>query len=153
LSEGPLSEGPPPQTSSIYEEAAEEISRHAWIASEAAGRDIGGRAAEEWNERHWPGFLRYCYLRHLAGERNFRELPRGLCGAFRGRTTGQRRLRDEVTGLLRRGAENLDILRWALDRGEDISLVCEILLRIDINSVRFPAPRELGKSLSCEGAG
>jgi len=128
------------RTPSVYEDAAEEIRRHVWIASEAAGCDLGERAAEEWRRRHWRGFLRACYLRHLSGERRFREFPPEICGAMEDRSDERRLLRNELTGMLRRGAENLDLLRWALDRGKDMRAVCEILVRIDINSARFPPP-------------
>ena len=58
----------------LLQSQEEEVAKYKWIESERLGYDIGeDRAREEWNEKHFGSWRRYCWEKQIAqalGESN-----------------------------------------------------------------------------------
>ena len=121
---------------SVHDRGADEAQRHKWIESEKAGRDLGEWAIRCWVREHWNGFLRERWLEHLQGRTFWIELDHNDFGLLQ-RAFQDSPLFDEILRQLKVGKENLDILNWALDQGEAMDEVFEILEALDINSRRI----------------
>lgn len=121
---------------SVHDQGELEAKRHKWIESEKAGRDLGESAIRCWVREHWNGFLRARWLEHLQGRAYWIELDHDDFGLL------QRAFRDsslihDVVGRLKAGAENLEILVWAIEEHLPMEEVLEILEALDINSRRI----------------
>jgi len=103
----------PVELRSLREDSWQEACRERWYRSEEAGTDVGESAVRQWVRQHLPGFLRARWIEHLLGERFWVELDRADFGRLATVPAGQKPLLDEVLERVRRGDENLDILRWA----------------------------------------
>src|SRR3954451_8139185 len=121
---------------SVHDQGEQEAKRHKWIESEKAGRDLGEWAIRCWVREHWNGFLRDRWLEHLQGRTFWIELDHNDFGLLQ-RSFQESPLIDEILRQLKVGKENLDIINWALDHGESMDEVFEILLALDINSRRI----------------
>jgi hypothetical protein len=121
---------------SVHDWGAVEAQRHKWIESEKAGRDLGEWAIRCWVREHWNGFLRERWLEHLHGRTFWIELDHNDFGLLQ-RSFQESSLIDEILRQLKAGKENLDIVNWALDCGEPMDEVMEILEALDINSRRI----------------
>jgi len=121
---------------SVHDCGAVEAQRHKWIESEKAGRDLGEWAIRCWVSEHWNGFLRERWLEHLQGRNFWIELDHNDFGLLQ-RSFQDSPLIDEILRQLKGGKENLDILNWALDNGDSMDEVLEILEALDINSRRI----------------
>lgn len=122
---------------SIYALARTEANRHKWIESEKAGRDIGEQAVDDWFRRHWRKWCRERWLEHLKGERCWDEFGRGYFGLLRRKIHPNVQLVERIVSLLRRGEENLSVLRWAVEQGESVEEAIQILRSLDVNSGRL----------------
>jgi hypothetical protein len=121
---------------SVHDQGEEEAKRHKWIESEKAGRDLGESAIRYWVRAHWNGFLRARWLEHLQGRTYWIELDHNDFGLLK------RELRDSplinaIVNRLKDGAENLEVLLWAIDERLPMDQVLEILEALDINSRRI----------------
>ena len=122
---------------SLLEHAGQEAAEYKWLASEKAGRDLGDEAVREWERLYWLSFCRHRWVEHLQGdvyweefdEDHFRLLKRV---PFR----ASPELVDLVVHKFRRVGENLDIIVWAIDEGQDVQAVIEVLEHLDINTQR-----------------
>jgi hypothetical protein len=121
---------------SVHDHGAVEAQRHKWIESEKAGRDLGEWAIRCWVREHWNGFLRERWLEHLEGRTFWIELDHNDFGLLQ-RSFQDSPLMDEIVRQLKNGRENLDILNWAIDGGEPMVEVMEILETLDINGRRI----------------
>ncbi len=121
---------------SVHERGEAEAQRHKWIESEKAGRDLGNWAILCWIRYHWNGFLRERWLEHLQGRSYWYELDRDDYGLLQRAFQGSE-LIDEILYRLKSGAENLDVLNWAIDSNQPMDEVLEILEKLDINSRRI----------------
>lgn len=133
---------------SFLPQAREEIDRHKWIESEKACQDLGQVAVEDWLRRFWWRFCRWRRLEHIEGQRCWREFH-DLDFAILRRIAMERDLLASILGRMKGDGthihDNLEIILWALENGEQIQYqrVEEFLLLIDINSARLPIPQEL----------
>jgi hypothetical protein len=121
---------------SVQERGEAEAQRHKWIESEKAGRDLGNWAILCWIRYHWNGFLRERWLEHLLGRTYWYELDRDDFGLLQ-RDFQDSGLIDEILDRLKSGAENLDVLNWAIDTNQPMIEILEILEKLDINSRRI----------------
>ncbi len=110
--------------------------RHKWIESERAGFDLGDSAIACWVRHHWHGFLRAKWLEHLEGSRFWIELDLNDFGLLQHRFLDCP-IKDTVIGFLKTGKENLDVISWAIDSGQDLDMLLELLTGLDINSRRI----------------
>ncbi len=122
---------------SVFEEATAEAYRHKWIESEKAGFDIGDGAIEDWYGKHWNKFVRERWVQHLRGQAYWRELDNNDYGILNTAFEDCRSQCDAIVGMLENGAENLDIVQWAIDTGQDMDVVLGILRKLDPNSHRL----------------
>ncbi len=127
---------------SIFEEASREAFRHKWIESEKAGYDIGDGAIEDWHRRFWHQFIRERWIQHIRGEAFWKELDNGDFDILEREFGDCRAQADAIVGLLEKGGENLDIVQWALDTGQDTSAVLAILGKLDPNAHRIASTLE-----------
>jgi len=121
---------------SVHDWGTVEAQRHKWIESEKAGRGLGEWAIRCWVREHWNGFLRERWLEHLQGRTFWIELDHNDFGLL-DRAFQDSSLIHEILRQLKGGKENLDILNWALDNGDSMDEVLEILEALDINSRRI----------------
>ena len=121
---------------SVHEWCEAEAQRHKWIESEKAGRDLGNWAILCWIRFHWNGFLRERWLEHLQGRTFWYELDRDDYGLLQRAFRGSEVI-EEILDRLKSGAENLDVLNWAIDTNQPMDEVLEILEKLDINSRRI----------------
>ena len=121
---------------SLFREALGEAERHKYLESQKRGRDLGPDAIADWHQRHWTIWLRYRWLEHLLGERCWDELEIGRFGRLRDLFAGHMALLEQVAGLVRRGAENTDILWWAAKEKHNLAVVTQILTEVRINEIR-----------------
>ena len=122
---------------SIFEEATSEAYRHKWIESEKAGYDIGDGAIEDWYRRFWHSFVRERWIQHIRGEVFWRELDNDDFGILNNEFADCGEQVDAITGMLEKGGENLDIVQWAVETGQDMKVVLHILGRLDLNAHRL----------------
>ncbi|MCC8190192.1 MAG: hypothetical protein LIP77_06070, partial [Planctomycetes bacterium] len=116
---------------SIFEEASREAYRHKWIESEKAGYDIGDGAIEDWHRRFWHKFVRERWIQHIKGDTFWHELDNDDFGILDKEFADCRDLSDTIVAKLENGGENLDIIQWAVDNGQDMKVVLHILGRLD----------------------
>ncbi len=121
---------------SLFHEALAEAERHKYLESEKAGRDLGPEAIDDWHRRHWTLWLRHRWLEHLLGLRCWEELEAWRFGRLRDLFPGHEALLAEIADLVRRGAENTDILWWAAKQKRDMPTVVRILTEVRINELR-----------------
>jgi hypothetical protein len=121
---------------SLFQEAQAEAERHKYLESERAGCDLGEEAIDDWHRRHWTLWLRHRWLEHLLGLRCWEELEAWRFGRLRDLFPDHAALLDEIAGLVRRGAENTDILWWAAKEGRPLPTVMAILTEVRINEIR-----------------
>lgn len=122
---------------SIFEEASREAYRHKWIESEKAGYDIGDGAIEDWHHNFWHYFVRERWIQHIRGEIFWRELDNNDFGILDREFVDSREQCDAIVSMLEHGGENLDIIQWAIDTGQDMDTVLHILGRLDLNAHRI----------------
>ncbi len=126
----------PMKPESLFREALREAERHKYLESEKARRDLGHAAIDDWHRRHWTIWLRHRWLEHLLGTRCWEEFETRRLGRLRALFPGQEALLGEITGLVRRGAENADILWWAARQRRDLPVVIAILTEVRVNEIR-----------------
>ena len=125
------------QKSSVYADCEQEIQRYKWIASEKAGKDLGEAAERRWVKEHWWGYLRSRWLEHLEGKHFWVELDRGDFGLLLREFQTQQELLNQILNQLKNGAENLDVLNWAVANNIPTGPVHEILEALDVNGKRL----------------
>lgn len=121
----------------IFEEASREAYRHKWIESEKAGYDIGDGAIEDWHRRFWHHFVRERWIQHIKGEVFWRELDNNDFGILQKEFQDCREQSDAIVAMLEKGAENLDIIQWAIESLQDMKVILHILSRLDLNAHRL----------------
>jgi hypothetical protein len=129
------------EVASVVEEARKEALCHKWIESQKAGRDLGPEAIRQWYRRHFWPFLRHCWFLHLQGIKFYSEFDPEDFGLFHREFSDPRDrelLREIVDRIYRHGAENLNIILWAVQTNLEMDRVREILERLDINARRLP---------------
>ncbi|MFH0964894.1 MAG: hypothetical protein V2A58_12915 [Planctomycetota bacterium] len=122
---------------SLYAGGREEALKHKWIESEKMGHDLGQRAIEDWNRRHWWKWCRGRWVEHLQGELYWKELGPASFGVLKRHLSADPVLQDRVVDRIKAGWENLDIILWATRWGLDVNAVHELLTALDMNSCRF----------------
>jgi hypothetical protein len=121
---------------SLFQRALREAHRHKYLESQKAGRDLGHAAIEDWHRRHWTIWLRHRWLEHLLGTACWEEFERVRFGRLRALFSAHEHLLDEVVGMVRRGAENADVLWWAAKENRDIPAVVRMLIELRLNEIR-----------------
>ncbi len=122
---------------SIFEEASREAYRHKWIESEKAGYDIGDGAIEDWHKRYWTKFIRERWVQHIKGAAFWRELDNDDFNIMEREFEDCRDQADAIVAMLEKGGENLDIVQWAVETGQDMTVVLHILSKLDLNAHRI----------------
>ena len=125
------------EVKSIFEQASREAYGHKWIESEKAGYDIGDSAIEDWHRRFWHQFVRERWIQHIRGEVFWRELDNDDFAILQKEFDDCREQTDAIVKMLEGGGENLDIVQWAIETGQDMEVVLHILGRLDLNSHRL----------------
>ncbi len=128
---------------SIWESSYIEALRHKWIASEAAGRDLGEAAISQWLQHHWKGWCRERWIEHLCGKVCWAEFDNRDFAALARKFAGERQILESVLERIRAGSENLDIVIWACEEGIDTTQVINILIIADINRLPLDHSRLL----------
>lgn len=124
-------------TTSIFEAAYCEASRHRWIESQKSGCDLGDFAIRDWYQRFWWTFLRYRHTEHIFGEFHWDEFPRQSFATARPLLDSDDELAATIIDLYLQGFENLDIISWANRTGHEFEPVYECLLLINMNDARL----------------
>ncbi|MBM4035185.1 MAG: hypothetical protein FJ291_25870 [Planctomycetes bacterium] len=121
---------------SLFQEALREAQKHKYLESQRAGRDLGIEGIDDWQRRFWTPWFRYHWLEHLLGLRCWEELEPWRFGRLRTLFPTHEALVAEVADLVRRGAENADILWWAAKARRELPVVMAILTEVRINEIR-----------------
>jgi hypothetical protein len=124
----------------LDEEAWREACNERYYRNCEAGCDLGETVLRAWVRQHWRGFLRARWIEHMQGVRFWAELHRCEFGLLcRSDLANSKELLGEIIDLLRRGAENLDILRWSRKHKSpaEQKVVAELLALININAYRL----------------
>ena len=124
------------ETGSLFREALAEAERHKYIESQKAGRDLGPGAIDDWHRRHWTIWLRHRWLDHLLGTTCWEEFEPECFGRLRALFSAHPDVIERVVELVRRGAENLDLLWWAALERRDIDTVVRMLVELRLNEIR-----------------
>lgn len=124
---------------SLTAHALAAIARHRWIESEKRHTDCGRQCEEEWIDHYWNGWARSKLLEHLMGWRCWGAFGQESHGLLRRQSLAA--MVDEPTieligTMLADGAENLDIINWAVHTEQDLDPILLLLERIDINAKR-----------------
>lgn len=101
------------------------------------------RADLPYSARAFDRWLRARLIEHWQGERYWAELDRGDFGILRRHIHPNRMLVADVVALLMSGGENLTVIVWALETGQPLDDVVEILTVLDVNARRVPRFRWL----------
>lgn len=119
---------------SVYDQAWQAAYRHKWIESERQRRDLGHAAIEDWSERYFKRFYRWCHWLHLTGRQWFHEFP----GTHFNTVTEPRdEIEHQVVRRFWDGQENLDILFCAHGCGWPLDQVRVVLSTLHINEARL----------------
>jgi hypothetical protein len=121
---------------SVHEVGIAEALRHKWIESEKVGHDLGESAIRCWVRHHWNGFLRAKWLEHLEGKTFWIELDQDDYGLLQDDFLDSP-LIDEVIARLKTGQENLDLVSWGIDTGQNVDDLIRLLEVLDVNSRRI----------------
>jgi hypothetical protein len=121
---------------SLFQAGLEAAREHKYLESEKAGRDVGPGAIDDWQRRHWTIWLRHRWLEHLLGESCWEEFEPERFGRLRTLFATRATLLDDVVGKVRRGAENIDVLRWAVVERRDLDSVKRMLVELRLNEIR-----------------
>ncbi|HEY1190655.1 MAG TPA: hypothetical protein VGE74_23690 [Gemmata sp.] len=122
---------------SVHRECIEEENKYRWIESEKAGYDLGEGCVYRWVKDHWTGYLRARWVEHLQGKCFWIELSGNDFGLLTRAFQNQAELLDTILNQLKSGAENLDVISWAISNNIPIGPVSEILEALDVNSKRL----------------
>ncbi len=123
--------------SQLFRLALQEAEKHKWIESQKAGRDLGEAALRDWSRRYWWRWCRDRWIEHLNGDRFWTELDQQDFGLLKRNFHPNTALIDAIIARIKKGGENLDIIKWAQDSGQSLHEVMEILKLLDINSRRL----------------
>lgn len=126
----------------FYDEAKKAIQEHRWLESEKVGYDLGSEAERDWTQRNWRRFFCMRFVEHLKGEVFYEEFGGECFGLGPERLSVEVSLLDTVLEKIRQGAENLDVLCWAMREQLPRETIVTILKAIDLNSRRLPPPEE-----------
>ena len=121
----------------LMELAWREAEKHKWIESEKAGRDLGDAAIFDWSRKHFRRWCRDRWIEHLSGDRYWIELDKADFGLLQREFHPNFPLVQAIVQRIRSGGENLDILTWVMECGENLFDALEILYLLDINSRRL----------------
>lgn len=124
---------------SIFDAASTEAYRHKWLESEKAGYDMGDSAIEDWHKRYWHAFLRERWVQHIKGVAFWRELDNGDFNIMNTEFADCKPEADAILARIEQGAENLDIIQWAVEENCNMDVVLRILSRLDLNAHRIAA--------------
>jgi hypothetical protein len=113
-----------------------EAERHKYLESQKAGQDLGEGAIVDWHRRHWTLWLRHRWLEHLLGFTCYEEFEPERFGRLQGLYGHHDGLLHEVADMVRRGAENTDILWWAARLDKDVRAVVRMLIELRLNEIR-----------------
>ena len=122
--------------SELFRAAQHDLDRFKWFESERAGHDLGQKAVKDWKCNHWWRWCRERLVEHLSGAKYWSELDQKDYGLINRDFHPNRELTKTIVNKIIAGGENLDIVLWAQDKGENMSEVLEILNLLDINSRR-----------------
>ncbi|AMV27608.1 hypothetical protein VT84_24615 [Gemmata sp. SH-PL17] len=122
---------------SVHHDCIEEENKYRWLESEKAGYDLGEGCVKRWVKDHWMGYLRARWVEHLQGKCFWIELAGRDFGLLLREFQNQTELLDVILNQLKSGAENLDVLNWAIANNIPTGPVSEILEALDINSKRL----------------
>ncbi|MFP4057988.1 MAG: hypothetical protein ACLF0G_14060 [Candidatus Brocadiia bacterium] len=121
---------------SLFLRANLEAERHKYLESQKAGRDLGHQAIADWHRRHWTLWLRERWLEHLLGTTRYEEFEPERFARLPALFAERSDLLAEVVEMVRRGAENADILFWAASERRDLRVVVRILVELRLNEIR-----------------
>jgi hypothetical protein len=124
----------------VYEEAQRAIQEYKWIESEKAGWDLGVVAELEWVESYWRTFCRSRLVRHLRGDAFFDEFGAECFGVLSAGFGDVTELLNYVLERIKKGAENLDLLRWGCEEHVPLDQLVKVLKAVDINGRRLLPP-------------
>ncbi|MBP3955603.1 hypothetical protein J8F10_09945 [Gemmata sp. G18] len=122
---------------SVHHDCIEEENKYRWLESEKAGYDLGEGCVKRWVKDHWMGYLRARWVEHLQGKCFWIELAGRDFGLLLREFQTQTELLDVILNQLKSGAENLDVLHWAIANNIPTGPVSEILEALDVNSKRL----------------
>jgi hypothetical protein len=122
---------------SVHHECIEEENKYKWLESEKAGYDLGETCVRKWVKDHWTGYLRARWVEHLQGKCFWIELARRDFGLLLREFQTQQELLHLILDQLKAGAENLDVIDWAVANKIPTGPVNEILAALDINGKRL----------------
>ncbi|MFM8271317.1 MAG: hypothetical protein ACKODX_03190 [Gemmata sp.] len=135
---------------SVHRECIEEENKYRWLESEKVGYDLGEGCVKRWVKDHWTGYLRARWVEHLQGKCFWIELSGHDFGLLLRDFKEQTELLNQILNQLKAGAENLDVITWALNNNVPLEPVNEILEALDVNSKRlahrFDSPPPTGNS-------
>ncbi len=127
-----------PVPASVYDQAWQAAYRHKWIESERQRRDLGQAAIDDWDERFFKPFYRWCHWQHLTGEQFFREFPDSHFNTITPKEPAEMNSIERlVIHWFLDGLENLNILFCAHGRGLPGKQVRMVLLTLRINEARL----------------
>ena len=126
----------------LYDEARRAMRNHKWLESEKVGRDLGVEVEKEWIQTYWRRFYRFQFAQHIRGLVFFEEFGEEYYGLVLGRLADLPTLVENILELVQEGAENLDLIRWAMGEGHCLDQVLTVLAAMDINRHRLPPPQK-----------
>jgi hypothetical protein len=123
--------------SELFRAAQHEIDTHKWFESEKAGRDMGRDAVMNWKCTHWWRWCRARLTEHLSGTKYWSELDQKDYGLINRDFHPNKDLAKIIVEKIRNNGENLEVIFWAQETGQNMKDVLEILNLLDINSRRI----------------
>ena len=97
----------------------------------------GSTAYKNWKCTHWWRWCRDRLIEHLSGTKYWSELDLKDYGLLNRDFHPNHELAMIIVNKIKSGGENLDIIFWAQDTGQNMKDVIEILHLLDINSRRI----------------
>ena len=126
---------------SVYDQAWQAAEQHKWIESERQRRDLGQAAIDDWDERFFKRFGRWCHWQHLIGKQFFHEFPDSHFNTVPAKQpTEMNTIERTVIHCFWDGQENLNIFDFTHKCGLSGEQVTSVLATLHINEARLDPP-------------
>lgn len=127
--------------------ALREARRIKWEESRKARRDVGQKCVVRWFQQNWAQWYRDHWVEHIYGKKFWEEFGQDGFNLVKDARPNECLFKDILAHVEKYG-ENLGIIQWALNTGQDLSQVKAILHRFDINERRAYLEEEYIETLA-----
>lgn len=128
--------------------ALKEARNYKWCQSQKVGKDLGQKGVADWFKKHFSSWYRDQWVNHMYGKNFWEEFGEKEYNIAKSESAPCKKLFTEIIESVSRYGENLGIIMWASNTGQNMSEVLQLLKMVDINNRRFEIEESQIKALS-----